>query len=144
MRNTSALHWTLLVALLASPVVASAQKTTDVQEPVASPPPTPNTTSDQAEQIGVQVLDAFQDRDGNYWFGTGDAVCRYDGETFTAFREDQDLMIYGRPAHANVQDMFEDRDGILWFACSGGLFRRDGESFVNVTRNGPWPAPAQP
>ena len=33
MRNTSALHWTLLVALLASPVGASAQSTTDDQEP---------------------------------------------------------------------------------------------------------------
>ncbi len=51
MRNTSARHWTLLVALLASPVVASAQKTTDDQEPVASPPSPTITTSDQAERI---------------------------------------------------------------------------------------------
>ncbi len=35
MRTTSALHWTLLVALLAFPVVASAQNSTDDQEPVA-------------------------------------------------------------------------------------------------------------
>ena len=35
MRNTSALHWTLLVALLAFPVVASALTPTDDQEPVA-------------------------------------------------------------------------------------------------------------
>ncbi len=360
MQNASALHWTLLVALLASPVGASAQKTTDVQEPDDSPPPTPNTTRDQAEQIGVQVLDAFQDRDGNYWFSAGrygvcrydgesltylseqkglrrrgiveilqdeggamwfatttgvsryedgkftnytvanglshnrvwsmmmdsngtlwagtrggvcrfdgesfvpfpipraevenpysnispllawgmaedqagnlwfgmdgegvrkfdgesfttyttkdglagnnvrsvycdrrgriwfgtakggvscydgttfrnftekdgltnnsisgiledsagnmwfstlgEGACRYDGETFTAFREDHGLMINGSPAHAHVHDMFEDRDGILWFACSGGLFYLDGESFINVTRDGPWPAPAQ-
>ena len=35
MRNTSALHWTLLVALLALSVVASGQQSTDDQEPVA-------------------------------------------------------------------------------------------------------------
>ncbi len=51
MRNTAALHWTLLVALLASPVGASAQSTADVQEPDDSPPPAPTTTSDQAERI---------------------------------------------------------------------------------------------
>ncbi len=48
MRNTSALHWTFLVALLASPVVASAQRTTDDQEPVSSPPSPTITTAQQA------------------------------------------------------------------------------------------------
>lgn len=48
MRNTSTLHWTLLIALLASPVVASAQRTTDDQEPVASSPSPTITTAPQA------------------------------------------------------------------------------------------------
>ncbi|MEE8236712.1 MAG: hypothetical protein V3S67_00240, partial [Gammaproteobacteria bacterium] len=49
MRNTSAsLHWTLLVALLASPGCASANDTTDGQEPVASPPSPTITTAQQA------------------------------------------------------------------------------------------------
>ena len=56
MRITSALHWTLLVALLGSPVVASAQNSTDDQEPVASPPPTPNTTSEQSTESDVNAL----------------------------------------------------------------------------------------
>ncbi len=86
----------------------------------------------------------LEDSAGNMWFSTlGEGACRYDGETFTAFREDHDQMIFGVPAHAHVQDIFEDRDGILWFACSGGLFYLDGESFINVTRNGPWPVPPQ-
>lgn len=38
MRNTPTLHWTLLLGLIASPVVSSAQRTTDNQEPVASLP----------------------------------------------------------------------------------------------------------
>ncbi len=86
----------------------------------------------------------LEDSAGNMWFSTiGAGACRYDGKSFTAFREDQGLMINGFPAHANMRDMFEDRDGILWFACSGGLFYLDGESFINVTRNGPWPTQAQ-
>ena len=57
MRNTSVLHWTLLVALLASPVGASAQNTTDDQEPVASPPsPTITTAPLAVAQERAQTL----------------------------------------------------------------------------------------
>jgi len=76
------------------------------------------------------------------WFSTlGAGACRYDGKTFTAFREDYSLMINDYPARGHVQEFFEDRDGILWIGCSGGLFYLDGESFINVTRDGPWPVP---
>ncbi len=68
-------------------------------------------------------------------------IGRYDGKSFTAFREDYSLRIYGYPAHAIVLDMLEDKDGILWFGCTDGVWRLDGESFINVTRNGPWPVP---
>ncbi|MDH3627381.1 MAG: hypothetical protein OES25_06955 [Acidobacteriota bacterium] len=52
MRNASAaLHWTLLVALLAFPVIASANTATDDQEPVSSPPsPTITTAAQTAAQ----------------------------------------------------------------------------------------------
>jgi len=48
MRNTSALHWILLVALLASPGCASEQSATDVQEADDSPPSSTITTAQQA------------------------------------------------------------------------------------------------
>ncbi len=48
MRNTSALYRTLLVALLASSAVASAQRATDDQERVATPPSPTITTAQQA------------------------------------------------------------------------------------------------
>ncbi len=59
MRNTSALHWTLLVALLASPGCASANDTTDGQEPVASPPSPTITTAQQA--VAQKRTPTFQD-----------------------------------------------------------------------------------
>ena len=81
-----------------------------------------------------RVFEMLEDRAGNMWFSTlGAGACRYDGKSFTAFREDRGL------TKSHVQSMCEDRDGVLWFGCSGGLFRLDGESIVNVTRNGPWP-----
>ena len=86
MRITSAIHVVLLVALLAAPVGASVQSTTDDQEPVASPPSPTITTIAQSEQIGEYVFVVFQDRDGNYWFSAGGGgVCRYDGKSLTYF-----------------------------------------------------------
>jgi ligand-binding sensor domain-containing protein len=91
-----------------------------------------------------RIFEILEDSAGNMWFSTlGAGACRYDGKSFTAFREDQSLIINDRPARGHVQEFFEDRDGILWLGCSGGLFRFDGTSFINVTRNGPWPVPAQ-
>ncbi len=91
-----------------------------------------------------RIYEILEDGAGNMWFSTlGAGACRYDGKTFTAFREDYSLMINDYPARGHVQEFFEDRDGILWIGCSGGLFRLDGESFINVTRDGPWPVPAQ-
>lgn len=123
--------------------------------PAASWAQHPTTAPDQAApisphvaapQISEYVREVFQDRDGDYWFGTnGDGVCRYDGKTFTAFREDPGLIINGRPARSHVQEFFEDKNGVLWLGCSGGLFRFDGKSFINVTQNGPWPkSPSRP
>ena len=89
-----------------------------------------------------RIYEILEDRAGNMWFSTlGAGACRYDGKTFTAFREDYSLMINDYPARGHVQEFFEDRDGILWIGCSGGLFRFDGKTFINVTKNGPWPAP---
>jgi ligand-binding sensor domain-containing protein len=85
-----------------------------------------------------RVFGVLEDRAGNMWFSTlGAGACRYDGKTFTEFGEASGL------THSHVQSMFEARDGTLWFGCSGGLFRLDGKTFVNVTRDGPWPAPAE-
>ena len=103
MRNTSALHWTLLVALLASTVVASAQRTTDDQEPVASPPSPTITTIAQSEQIGEYVRGLFQDRDGNLWFSTSHGICSYDGKYLRYFTR-------------KALKILQDKNGAIWFA----------------------------
>ena len=91
-----------------------------------------------------RIYEILQDKAGNMWFSTlGAGASRYDGESFTAFREDHSLMINGFPARGHVQEFFEDQDGVLWLGCSGGLFRFDGTTFVNVKRDGPWPPSAK-
>jgi ligand-binding sensor domain-containing protein len=164
MRNTSALHWTLLVALLASPVGASAQSATDDQEPVASPPSPTITTIAQSEQIGEYVRGVFQDRDGNHWFRTSNAVCRYDGKSLTYFtksglqilQDENGAMWFAGTvdavsryedgkftnytvanglSHNRVWSMMMDSAGTIWVGTNGGVCRFEGESFV------PFPIP---
>ena len=73
------------------------------------------------------------DQAGDLWFSTlADGVTRYDGTTFTVYRQ------LGGLDRTHVQGILQDKDGTMWFGCSGGLFRLDGTSFVNVTKNGPW------
>ncbi len=164
MRNTSALHWTVLVALLASPIVAQAQSTTDVQEPYDSPPLAPTTNRDRAEQVGEYVRALFQDRDGNRWFSTKNGVYRYDGKSLTYFtkralqilQDENGAMWFAGTvdgvsryedgkftnytvanglSHNRVWSMMLDSAGTIWVGTQGGVCRFDGESFV------PFPIP---
>lgn len=123
MRNTSALHWTLVVALLASPVVSSAQHSTTAGDHAASLGPY---LPDQ--QISEYVREVFQDRDGDFWFGTnGDGVCRYDGKSLTYLSVEQ-----GFGGHA-VRGIVQDEGGAMWFATNGGVSRYESGVFKNYT-----------
>ncbi len=121
MRNTAALHWTLLVALLASPGCASAQSATDVQESDASPP-SPTVKTKLSEQIGAYVREIFQDRDGNLWFSTSNGVCRYDGKSLT-YQEERRA----------PEEILQDENGALWFATGAGVSRYENGKFTAYT-----------
>lgn len=74
------------------------------------------------------VYCTLKDTKGNLWFGTqANGVCRYNGKTFTWFREKG----LAGPA---VLALFEDKNGNIWFGNNGsGLFRYDGKSLTNIT-----------
>ena len=64
-----------LLICICFPAVSSARSLALSQEPAAR---------ELGEQISEYVREVFQDRDGNFWFGTnGDGVCRYDGKSLT-------------------------------------------------------------
>ena len=74
------------------------------------------------------VIDIFQDRPGNLWFGTwGGGVSRYDGEQFITFTTEDGL------AGDAVPSISEDREGNLLFGTFGGWSRYGGETFRTVS-----------
>jgi signal transduction histidine kinase/ligand-binding sensor domain-containing protein/CheY-like chemotaxis protein len=68
---------------------------------------------------GGIVYAILQDREGNLWFGCGDGVSRYDGQTFTTFTTKDGL------ASGGVRSILQDREGVLWFGADGGVSRYD-------------------
>lgn len=114
MQIASALHWTLLAALLVAPACTD------------SPPPAPVTTLSQYQQVGEYVREIFQDRDGNLWFSTSDGVCRYDGRSLTYLRDPEE-------SGWSVQEILQDEDGTLWFAVVPGIRRYENGEFTDYT-----------
>lgn len=83
---------------------------------------------DPAVQISEYVREVFQDRDGQFWFGTNsDGVCRYDGTSLTYLSVEQ-----GFGGHA-VRGIAQDGDGAMWFGTDGGVSRYDNGKFTNYT-----------
>jgi serine phosphatase RsbU (regulator of sigma subunit)/ligand-binding sensor domain-containing protein len=70
------------------------------------------------------VEQMVQDRQGFMWFVTEDGLNRFDGYTFTVYRNvagDSSSL-----SHNELKSVFEDRSGILWVgAFEGGLNRFD-------------------
>ena len=64
----------------------------------------------------------FQDGRGFMWFGTEDGLNRYDGHTFTVFKNDPEDPT--SLAHNFVWSILEDRNGVLWVGTDGGGLSR--------------------
>ncbi len=69
---------------------------------------------------------AFQDRDGNMWFGTNShGLYRFNGKTFTNFNK-------GNGFYSNrVSAIIEDKEGNIWFGTDNGLCNYDGAHVFN-------------
>ena len=82
------------------------------------------------------VRDILQDQQGFLWLATDSGLNRYDGYTFTAYKEDP-----GDPTTIrfdSVSVIYEDSDGTLWVGGGGGLdrFDRETETFTHVDTRG--------
>jgi ligand-binding sensor domain-containing protein/signal transduction histidine kinase len=83
---------------------------------------------------GLSQSNAFrilQDKRGFLWIATQDGLNRFDGYTFTIFRN---TTLTGSIADSHVQALYEDNNGMLWVGTkSGGLsvFDYTTEKFTN-------------
>ena len=79
--------------------------------------------------IDKNIRSIFQDRQGNYWFGTNSAgVYRYDGKKLTHFNQKDGL------ADNQVIHIQEDDFGNIWFGTGGFYVSKfDGEKFTTLS-----------
>lgn len=86
----------------------------------------------------LSVSSFAQDSSGFLWFGTGDGLNKYDGHTFTVFRNDPRDSTSLPPGPIN--NMSVDRSGMIWIATGSGLAFMHPDSSTPrrfVTRSGP-------
>ncbi len=81
-------------------------------------------------QIAEYVISAYEDSNGNLWFGTlSKGIAKYDG-TELSYLTKKD----GLPSE-RVLHVLEDKDGFLWFNTGQGISKYDGHSFTNFLVN---------
>lgn len=75
------------------------------------------------------VRTMYQDKNGNYWFGTnGDGIIRYDGQTL------EKITIADVSSRIRVLEIIEDKAGNVWFGTSAGLIKYDGIHFSTFSK----------
>jgi signal transduction histidine kinase/ligand-binding sensor domain-containing protein/DNA-binding response OmpR family regulator len=70
-----------------------------------------------------EVMCVIQDRTGYLWIGTQGGLNRYDGYTFTVYKNNVDDP--NSLENNFVQALYEDRRGMLWIGTRGALHRFD-------------------
>lgn len=92
------------------------------------------TNSQSSNNISDDMIFSItEDKLGNLWFATRrHGACRFDGKTFTSFRENEGFVSYG------ISSILEDKKGDIWLATDkNGVFSYDGKTFKNfTTKNG--------
>lgn len=81
---------------------------------------------------GNSVKCGLKDRSGNLWFGSWEGIFRYDGSSFTLYRQDTIRFLFNdsKDAYLNrVYCLFEDRAGLIWFGTQEGVLCYDGKEF---------------
>ena len=82
-----------------------------------------------SQNAGLAFL---QDRRGYLWIGTQDGLNRYDGQTFTIYKNDPEDP--NSLSHNSVIAMLEDQSGLLWFGTWGGGLNRFDPRTQKFTR----------
>jgi signal transduction histidine kinase/ligand-binding sensor domain-containing protein len=81
------------------------------------------------------VTSIVKDHQGFMWFATDEGLNKYDGYTFTVYKNGSEPKSLGNNF---VRDLVEDHNGELWVATSSGLDKLDrkNDGFVHYTPSG--------
>jgi streptogramin lyase len=91
------------------------------------------------DRIDQYVVETYQDRAGNLWFGTiFKGAARYDGKELKFFSKE-----HGLPCNV-VPSFAEDKDGTLWVGTQDGICWFNGKTFTRLGPAEGLPAPSQP
>lgn len=111
-RRSLRLHHALIALSFIAPLTARSAAQ-DKNAPTRTPPPPAASTIAKGETVSDMAKDiwhVFQDRSGNYWFGSHtDGLYRYDGKTITKFTMKDGL--FGN----QIGGIQEDKSGNLYF-----------------------------
>lgn len=88
-----------------------------------------NQQANKVTKLDKNIRSIFQDKKGNYWFGTNEAgVYRYDGITLTQFTVKDGL------AANQIIKIQEDDSGNMWFGTGAfQISKFDGTKFTTLT-----------
>jgi ligand-binding sensor domain-containing protein len=80
-------------------------------------------------EIDKNIRSIFQDKSGNYWYGTNaDGVYRYDGKQVKHYTQKDGL------SNDQVLSIQEDKSGNVWFGTGVfGVSKFDGQTFTTYT-----------
>lgn len=81
--------------------------------------------NNKVQDLHPTVLSMYEDKQGNYWYGTNGGLFRYDGQHLLRFTRDDGL------AQNQIQNIQQDEAGKLWIATGGfGLNAFDGKKIT--------------
>lgn len=79
----------------------------------------------QGYQISGVVRTVFQDKKGNFWFGTQNGLCRKNQNGLVYFDLKDSIN-----QRVTVHVILEDKTGNIWIGYGGGIAKYDGEFFT--------------
>lgn len=86
----------------------------------------PELKADSSAQISEYVVEIFEDKKGNLWFGTmSDGAACYDGKNLVYFSVKDGL------CNNTVVSIDQDKEGNIWFGTHAGASMYDGKTFTN-------------
>jgi ligand-binding sensor domain-containing protein len=82
---------------------------------------------DTVTALGDSIWYIYQDKRGNYWFGSnGEGVFRYDGKFIVNFTTENGL------CSDSIRQIQEDEDGNMYFSTMSGINKFDGNKFSTL------------